>query len=567
MGNISEASPSYEDLSSRLDAALMEHGNSESGHLLNQPNAEQPSASNYGTINNEHARTSNTPSLESLSETRRATLADSIETTCNEHDIKTRHAHIQSPSAIMRERQIRQARQQKIDEHESKGSATNHDISDIYFPFDSNYINHSLTGQNVTLPPEYGELGNDLPTIIAELKKLCAKDPGTFPITNAAVDLDGSTIGWDILFSFYSALSHKGDEIVALFIESGLVTANTKDAHGTTPLLMATNVGNVRMVQQLLDFDASINDFGIPPHGAVGRNPKFCTCTSKSLSPRTPLMLAAELGNLTLVKLFMEVYGANDALIATDGQIALRLAADNQHREIVNYLPARRGGGWRRWKKEHVKAMTRVKKAGEKIYTFGKILVWEVPKIFLYYLPTELAKWLWEHRTDIPRWLWEFLQEIPKTVWRVLKWLARIPRGIPNATVVVAKFVWKVLQTIGRSTVHVGKATFSFLHTLITAIVSFFRSLTLKDLWNGLLEIFKLPLRLWNLLEELAKAIVKCMKALFGFTGVAVTWLFFGIVWVIVYVPRKLWDIVASMGSSLGKAFKELLVLMNPRMA
>jgi hypothetical protein len=330
---------------------------------------------------------------------------------------------------------------------------------------------------------------------------------------------------------------------------------------------VAVKAGNMKMCQELLDFGAEIDNFGIPPHGAVNRNPRCCICTSQELAPRTPLMLAAELGSLTLVRLFMDVYSADDALIAPDSQIALRLAASNGHREIVNYLPARRGGGWQRWKKNRSKAMKRINKAGKKIHQFTRIVVLDIPALFMYALPRGLVEWLWSRRQDIPRWIGEFVRWVPEAGLEVLKWVGRILRGVPHATAVVAKFLWRIVQAIGKAIVHAGKATFGLLHSLIVAVVTFFSELTLRDLFNGLVEIFRLPIRLWDLAKDLAESILKFMKALFGLPGEAVTWLFYGILWVIVYIPRKLWEILAAMGGSLRKAFKELLVLVNPRLA
>ena len=72
---------------------------------------------------------------------------------------------------------------------------------------------------------------------------------------------------------------------------------------------------------------------------------------------RTPLQQACKTGNLPIVKLLMETHACNDALIAPDGQLALRLASRNGHKDIVSYLPLRRGGGWKRWKHNHKQSM------------------------------------------------------------------------------------------------------------------------------------------------------------------------------------------------------------------
>lgn len=86
-------------------------------------------------------------------------------------------------------------------------------------------------------------------------------------------------------------------------------------------------------------------------------------------------MVAAAEGNLTLVKLLVDVFHSNDALVAPDGQIALRLAADGGWKEIVEFLPARRGGGWRRSKVHYAIAIGRAKRAVSAIHDFSENLV------------------------------------------------------------------------------------------------------------------------------------------------------------------------------------------------
>ena len=163
--------------------------------------------------------------------------------------------------------------------------------------------------------------------------------------------------------SFFNAITTKKDEAVAVMIEHNLVTVNTTGATGQTPLLAAVSVGNVRMVQELVDLGADVNGYGVYTEGKYGQKGGGKPRTSH----RTPLQLAAALGNPNLVKLFVDACG----------ELALRLAADNGHHEIVDFLPLRRGGGWRRWKTRHAKAMDRVRRAAEKIYHFGQFFVWE----------------------------------------------------------------------------------------------------------------------------------------------------------------------------------------------
>lgn len=178
----------------------------------------------------------------------------------------------------------------------------------------------------------------------------------------------------DVENSFFTAIKNKQSEIVAILIESKLVTLAMVVYQGRTPLIIATAAGNVRMVQELVDFGADVNEWG-----------------RWKGQERTPLMVAAAEGNLTLVKLFMDIFHADDALVAPDGQMALRLAVEGGWREVVEFLPARRGGGWTRWKVQHAVAVRRVREAVLEIYHFCEFLVWKVPKSLVWTLPKEVV--------------------------------------------------------------------------------------------------------------------------------------------------------------------------------
>lgn len=72
------------------------------------------------------------------------------------------------------------------------------------------------------------------------------------------------------------------------------MTVNITSHDGVTLLLAAVGASNVRMVQELLDFDADINVFG-RTHMDQLNGPEDID--------RTPLQLAASEGNYTLVNL------------------------------------------------------------------------------------------------------------------------------------------------------------------------------------------------------------------------------------------------------------------------
>lgn len=65
----------------------------------------------------------------------------------------------------------------------------------------------------------------------------------------------------DIVIAYFDAIKTKKDEVVAALIESNLVTPETTNVHGQTPLHAAIEAGNVHTVQQLMDFDADVNAF------------------------------------------------------------------------------------------------------------------------------------------------------------------------------------------------------------------------------------------------------------------------------------------------------------------
>lgn len=67
----------------------------------------------------------------------------------------------------------------------------------------------------------------------------------------------------NVVRGFFNGIKFENSEAIDLFISRGLVTANTIDEDGRTPLLAAVATKNVKIVQQLLDAGAEPDAFGV----------------------------------------------------------------------------------------------------------------------------------------------------------------------------------------------------------------------------------------------------------------------------------------------------------------
>ena len=309
-------------------------------------------------------------------------------------------------------------------------------------------------------------------------------------------------------------------------------------------------------------------------------------------------MLAASMGSLPIVKLLFEPpYSANDALVAPDGQIALRLAAENGHHAIVDYLPSRRAGGYLRFKTHHARNIERIKGALCQIAEFIQIFVWDVPRFFVWVIPkhlvvlpvVEICKWCWANRKKFGPWCkhqlnempkrfvrfgkaaWKMTKKVPKAVWKAAK---KTPKVIWKTTKEVSVALWKVLKwtwegisSLARAIGNIFVRILSFLHTVLEAIVTFLRNVTLRDIWNAFCDFLRavfvtVPKTLWSWIENSFEVSYEILSSLFGFFGKL---LWYIVVLLVVYLPQKVGIILLSIGRSLVKAFSEIRVWINPK--
>ncbi|KAF7560150.1 hypothetical protein G7046_g3994 [Stylonectria norvegica] len=376
----------------------------------------------------------------------------------------------------------------------------------------------------------------------------------------------------DIVSSFFASIEQGRDDVVADFIARGFVSPHTTNAYMETPLLAAVRVHSTPMVSKLVSLGAAVDGYGRARSETILYN--------TNLPQRTPLQYAAELGNLALVRVLREDYGADDGLIAPDGAIAIRLAAMNGHREIVDYLPARRGGAWLRWKTAHEKEMERVRKAFRKIGDFLKFFVWHIPKYLLYDLPKDVAQGAWKRRYKFGRWCKRQLTEIPsrlkrggKRIWRGVKATPRAIKemveaiwstikAIPGALKAVACWIGRGLEIVGEAVFGVVKKLASLVHTLVSAIVTFFREITLKDVQDGITYFLRAifietPKGIWSFIVTFGDMSYHLLQSLLGGLGEALWCLAWVVLWLVTYIPQKLWRATAAIGRSIKRGYQE----------
>ncbi|KAH7398571.1 hypothetical protein BKA66DRAFT_453399 [Pyrenochaeta sp. MPI-SDFR-AT-0127] len=400
-----------------------------------------------------------------------------------------------------------------------------------------------------------------------------------------------------VVNAYFDAIKSGNVELVASFWGFNLVTTETTDASGKTPLLAAVEAKLTHMVRYLLDVGAGIDTYGIIATLNLGRSRRGKK--HEQLTYRTPLQYAAQTGEFSIVKLLVE-RGADDALIAPDGQLALRLAAINGHREIVDYLPVRRGGGFRRWKTKHAIAMRRCERAARKIYLFGKFFVWEVPRFFLWSIPkhvivlplVDAVKWVHKHRHNIPKILADVakdiaigmtkfgaqalkgLKELPRAIWEITKKFAsyiwRTVKRLPHGLKIALVWLWAGFKNTGLAIGYAIGRFFSFIHTVCAAIGSFFQRITLQDVLNAFIictrAIFvDAPTKVWMWLCAFRKASLKALKATFGWLGECLWESIRCCVIVVTYVPEKIWEMLKACASSIRSGSREVMVWYNPK--
>jgi phage-related protein len=170
----------------------------------------------------------------------------------------------------------------------------------------------------------------------------------------------------------------------------------------------------------------------------------------------------------------------------------------------------------------------------------------------------------------VPKGVWSVVKEIPGAVKRLVKWLWKVIKRIPEAMKKLCVWIWESLKRVGKAVGHVFMRVVAALHTAVAAVLDFFRTIKLKDVWNGVCEVFSavfrgLPKVLWTIVSSSGILVAGIIVGLLGLTGKLVVFLVEALWYVAKYVPRQLGEIIAGIWTSIAKGYHEILVWINPK--
>lgn len=469
-------------------------------------------------------------------------------------------------------------------------------------------INTGNTGEEVHDPvPAYDSVDN-LDADAGELGLPLTRYPTKPPQAGADFWTDTRCRQAKIVDAFHEAVEKQQYDAISQFVSRGIVSPDATRHDGPSPLQVAVVLGDTKLVQLLAALGAEVNALhtvptyfecaeanqwaGMPP--AEGRRPDAFDvlrhpsyqCAGEEAA-RTALMVAAARGNVAMTRLLLSL-GADDGVTAPDGQIALRLAATNRHRDVVNLLPSRRGGELLRWKTSNARALKVINKALKKCGVFI-YYVGYVPFFIVIRLPVEwIAKPLWKNRKDIASRCARAIRAVPRRMLKIgvdighrLKGVPRavvdgavkawsIVRALPGAVGLVAKWAWGTVTALTRAVGKVPVAVINALHTLGVAIASALSRVNLASVGRALAAVPKalfvdLPVAIWGQLRALGKLSHDVLERLFGVLGQVVWGIGYVAQWVVLYIPKQLVKIVGKIGEAVGNGFKEIVVWFDPK--
>jgi hypothetical protein len=269
---------------------------------------------------------------------------------------------------------------------------------------------------------------------------------------------------WDNLFR---VIETGQVDAISQFVELGLDLATRHPRRLQYPIYHAVHHSQSNMMRHLINFKCDVNVWSGPDR-LFGIRPD-------NERQRTPLMCAAEQGNLNICKILCESAFADPMLIAPDGQTAQRLAARNGHKEIVTYLPAHRGGAYLRLdcaslipvnpyscvdELRHRWNIIRV--AAHGVYEVCHVTFYLIPRFFLFDAPREILRAsgralrrLYNSIPPISEWggviaraVKSILRGIKDFIVGTAKVIAKTPKALYKCGKYIVKQTWKGIKAL-----------------------------------------------------------------------------------------------------------------------
>lgn len=370
-----------------------------------------------------------------------------------------------------------------------------------------------------------------------------------------------------IITALFASISSKDTTAVTLLITQGLISPDCPKPNGETPLLACIRVHSAPTARALL---------------ALGADPNLAGKTeldhsSACVAERTPLMLAAATGQLVIVRMLVEEFGADDAFVGPKGETALRLAAEAGHRDVVRYLPARRGGAWRRVRhSREVVALRRAAAASGRVVMF---LGWDLPQLVVVDIPLEVGKWIWKRRHRVGPWvmrvvkgvpealrdmakgLWRGLKTLPRSLWRLMVWISQ---AVPRAWIILSKGLMEGVKRVAHALAFAARRMVSVLHSFFAAVITLLKNIKLRDVGHDLLvameAVFvKLPRAVWTFMSQLVAVAGRTVKECFSNYWIRALFKLLCI------IPQTFWSMLENLWASFGRGLDELITLVNPK--
>ncbi|KAF8422769.1 hypothetical protein BGX38DRAFT_1147303 [Terfezia claveryi] len=465
---------------------------------------------------------------------------------------------------------------------------------------------HSSSLDNNYLTPD----GDSLPAYVATAPPLSSMD---LTVANAAIlaahsearNPAGRTAS-ETIMSLFDNISSTDDSSVAHILSTfpSLVNPNSRQ-NGKTALVAAVETGNIRMVEMLINMGADVDLWSVQGENCI------TTRRGKSASGSRGLLAEFEKGGFRRLKY---AHATSVYRIKETTKLARMLAAclvwhipkavlyrfpkwiaKTAFRivwhVVTKSIPKAAKATWRgmvksgRYLRDDLPgAISRKVEGGARaIKKFATVIAPKAAKATGNFLWMLIMKWIPNAIKQTCKFTWKLLTVyIPRTLyeiilsmWDVIKfigwfinqlvveWFPTFCKAVANGLKAFAIGSWDLLlRGLG--------VIASLLHTIFEMIISFFRRISLRDVWNAVLQVLKwvfveVPVGIGKALKAVYRGVVKGVEKMFGWWGKVLVFFWEALVYAVLYLPVKLGAAFVDYFQVLVKGVKEVLVWFNPK--